>query len=73
MKVFSLTDEQCKLARDFEKNHKCPIKLDVFGHKNFGAIGGGFTYSFTPTGLGDIEVVRCACGAELCLTNTDDW
>jgi len=73
MKVFSLTDEQCKLARDFEKNHKCPIERDEFGHKNMGAIGGGLTYSFTPTSLGTVETVQCACGAKLCLTHFEDW
>jgi hypothetical protein len=73
MKMFELTDEQMKQAREFENNHKCSIPRDEFGHKILGAIGGGITYSFTPTGLGVVEVVQCACGAKLNLTNFDDW
>lgn len=35
-------------------------------HKNnaTGAIGGRYSYIFTPTGLGTIGRVRCSCGAE---------
>lgn len=43
----------------------------------FGAIGGGVTYEFTPTGLGVITIVthRMPDGskAELNLTNFDEW
>ena len=37
------------------------------------AIGGRLTYSFTPTGLGTITVVKCACGEKLDLTDSDHW
>lgn len=30
-----------------------------------GAIGGGHTYCFTPTGIGTFGEVRCSCGATL--------
>ncbi len=40
----------------------------------YGAIGGGLTYSFTPTGLGEILVVTEALSKmELNLTDYDSW
>lgn len=43
----------------------------------FGAIGGELTYEFSPTGLGDILVVRFCKGskweAEINLTDYDSW
>lgn len=73
MKMFSLTDEQMIQVKEFEKNHECSIERDQFGHKNMGAIGGGLMFCFSPTSLGVLESVHCACGAKCDLTNTDDW
>lgn len=41
--------------------------------KSTGAIGGRYTYSFTPTGLGVISTVKCACGEEFDSTNYEKW
>ncbi len=38
-----------------------------------GAIGGRLTYCFTDTSLGQIAIVKCACGAEINLTDFDSW
>ena len=38
-----------------------------------GAIGGGETYSFMPTGLGDCLVFTCKCGERLNLTDYESW
>lgn len=39
-----------------------------------GAIGGCYTYCFTPTGLGLITVVKnCITKEEINLTNFEDW
>lgn len=39
-----------------------------------GAIGGQFTFSFTPTGIGVVVKVRdCVTGEELDLTDYDSW
>lgn len=38
-----------------------------------GASGGRLTYSFTPTSLGLIQKVRCACEAEVDLTDYESW
>jgi hypothetical protein len=71
--IFELTEDESKKAREFFKNHKCSIGLDEYGFKKMGAIGGGETYSFTPTGLGNIIEVKCTCGKKLDLTDTDSW
>jgi len=42
-------------------------------YKNQGAIGGRLTYTFTPTGLGTIRKVKCACGEEKDVSNYEDW
>lgn len=42
-------------------------------YKNPGAIGGGMTYSFTPTGLGTIVKVQCGCGDSFDVTDYDNW
>ncbi|CBL35999.1 hypothetical protein CL3_12060 [butyrate-producing bacterium SM4/1] len=31
----------------------------------FGCIGGGYEYCFTPTAIGMLAEIRCACGAKL--------
>lgn len=38
-----------------------------------GAIGGRLTYLFTPTSLGLITKVRCACGKTVDLTDYESW
>lgn len=46
--------------------HKCPIKYD-------GAIGGKWTYEFTPTSIGTVCKVRCACGYSDDLSDYNSW
>lgn len=38
-----------------------------------GAIGGAYTFCFTPTGLGDFVEVKCADGTSLDLTEYEYW
>lgn len=35
------------------------------GSQYFGCAGGGYDYCFTPTGLGMLAEIRCACGAKI--------
>ena len=67
-RTFTLTAEQMKKFDTWriEKNEKD-------GQVNVGAIGGAYTFCFTPTGLGTIEVVTCADGTKLDLTDIDNW
>lgn len=65
---FTVPDEEADKSRKWRKDHDkiCP-QIEV------GAIGGKFTWSFTPTGLGCILKLKCACGEELDLTDYDSW
>lgn len=65
-KTFTLDEAEEKRAVAFMKRHKHP-------GQNYGAIGGHITYSFTPTGLGTIIVIRCACGGFKSLTDFSAW
>lgn len=65
--TFTLTEEELKKVSEWRnKGHNCKLT-------NVGAIGGKLTYCFTPTGLGVIFEVKCACGEKLNLTNYDEW
>ena len=66
MSINDLLDEKQikKLAKWIKKKKK----------KNDGAIGGRYTYEFTPTGLGNIIKVKDNnTEDEIDLTNTEDW
>lgn len=66
-KTFNLDEAEDKRAVVFLKRHKHP-------RQDKGAIGGHITYSFTPTGLGNITVIRCgACGVIKALTDFSAW
>lgn len=67
--VFELDNEQVEKYYVWFNHHKnnCPLYMID------GAIGGRETFYFTPTGLGVIVKVKCACGEELDLTNYEEW
>ena len=67
-RTFTLT------AKQIEKFDKWRIeKNQTEGQVDVGAIGGAYTFCFTPTGLGVMEVVKCADGTQLDLTDVDSW
>lgn len=39
----------------------------------YGAIGGRYTYHITPTGIGTVTSVSCACGEKKDVTDYDSW
>jgi hypothetical protein len=41
--------------------------------RDVGAIGGAYTWCFTPTGIGVACTVKCACGDKIDITNYDLW
>lgn len=65
-KTFTLDEAEEKRAAEFQELHR---------HKgeNLGAIGGNISYMFTPTSLGTIAVILCACGHKLVLTDFSAW
>src|SRR3990167_4949826 len=61
-------EQQKKLASWLAEHDKtCPYRI------NQGATGGRLTSHFTHTGIGCVETVSCACGAEIDLTEYDSW
>ncbi len=56
---FELTEDEVKVLREFEENHKCPCK-----HRQ-GPIGGLVTISFTPTTIGTVVEAECLCGEKI--------
>lgn len=54
---FPISEEEHDQIKSWMTEHnKC--------HSNSGAIGGGYTYCFTPTSIGIIGTVKCTCGSE---------
>ena len=69
MLCFQLTDEQVKKLRKWQDTHKCKFRVKGGTLRYVGSFGGEDTFCFTPTSIGGMfTVVRCACGAEVDLT-----
>lgn len=49
---FPISEKEQEKIREWKKNHQ------HYG----GAIGGTFTYEFTPTSIGTVGVIKCTCG-----------
>jgi hypothetical protein len=58
-------------ATDEKKKVELEAKLDLLPY--YGAIGGSVTYCFTPTSLGIVLKVRHTNGAELNVSDYDEW
>lgn len=72
--VFSLDAGQLSKLDIFKNEHGCKLSNDsITGRKKVGAIGGQYTYSFTNTTIGTVAKVRCACGAEIDLSDYENW
>lgn len=63
---FELDEKQARAAAEFRSTHPCPLK-DV------GAIGGKYTYEFTPTTVATAAVLKCGCGAKIDLSDYENW
>ncbi len=63
---FVIDLEEHRKINEWVKSHPCTITYE-------GAIGGKYTYCFTPTGIGTALKVKCACGAEVDATDYDSW
>ena len=62
--MFTLTEEQLEKINEFIKNNRKPA----------GAIGGQFSYIFSPTSIGVVVKIRDDIGGkELDVTNYLDW
>lgn len=63
--IFKLNEKETEQYQKFLSKHKSC-------RANIGAIGGGYTVMFSPTGLGSAVIVKCdICGAKQDIT--DYW
>ena len=65
---FCVTNEQQQRIEEWKRSHvnQLNAKKNRECCEKAGAIGGRFTYCFTPTSIGTVGTVRCSCGAEYC-------
>lgn len=67
MRRFTLNDEQEELLRDWQNNHDCKYRREN-GYRDAGTFGGADTFTFIPTSIEMVTLVKCACGAEIDLS-----
>lgn len=58
---FNISKKEWEAIKQWQEKH---IKEKHNGNDYAGAIGGRYTYEFTPTSIGDIGAIKCGCGAE---------
>lgn len=76
MLKFEITDKEHVLFKVKYEEHKKDCKFfknSKNGIPKTGAIGGSLTYNFTPTSIGTVVMVSCACGHEMDLTDYGEW
>lgn len=66
--VFSITPEEQELIKVWKNQH---IQEDHHGDSYAGAIGGNWTYQFTPTSIGVIGEIKCSCGKKFTFRDLD--
>lgn len=70
--AFFLCKEQNEAIHTWMKEHDQARHIDPKrGHRYSGAIGGAYTFCFTPTSLGTVATVECACGEKFDVTDYD--
>ncbi len=76
MQFYLDTTQQAKLELWRQNHfHECKYYRNENGFEEIyvGAIGGHETFCFTPTGIGLVIKVQCACGEEVDLTDYEYW
>ena len=66
--TFEITEKQYKKYQRWRR-----AKTKKEGELYVGAVGGAYTFCFTPTGIGQIIEVRTSGGDRLDLTDFDTW
>ena len=62
--TFGFDASEWERIRRWQKLHKCKYRKPD-GSQYYGCIGGGYEYRFTPTSIGMLAEIRCACGEKL--------
>lgn len=63
--MFDLNEVEKSRAEEFKKIHKKCYRPT--------AIGGQFSYIFTPTSVGTAVSIKCICGEQENITDYDIW
>ena len=64
---FPMTEKEINTIKKWKKEHEKEvhnITTDDQRIQSGGAIGGTYTYSFRPTTIGTIGIIKCSCGKE---------
>lgn len=69
---FEFTEEQSKRIKVWDDLHECSLK-DSEGNRRFTTSGGRLKYTFIPTGLGEVQKIKCSCGSELDVSEYEKW
>lgn len=64
---FEIPEDQHNILKEWIIDHNKQCEAEDT------AIGGKLSYTFTPTGLGQIININCVCGCILDLTDFDNW
>lgn len=69
--IYNLNKSEDEKLSEWLKEHdkNCPYAPP----NNSGAIGGSLTYSFTPTSIGIVKKITCACKEVCDYTDYDCW
>ncbi len=68
MKTFTIDESEENALDKWVKMHDL-----LCTGKNKTAIGGRYTYSFTPTSIGTVSTVKCVCGKSKDFTDYKSW
>lgn len=64
---FNISRQEHEAITSWVKQHNLTKHGSEYVYR--GAIGGGLTYIFAPTGIGMVGKVKCSCGEEFCFRN----
>lgn len=68
--VFTVNADRVEKIRKWKEQHE---KEKHNGSSYAGAIGGRYTYEFTPTSIGEFGRIRCSCGDHFDFDDGSDW
>lgn len=72
--MFYLTPKEILKGHNWQKAHDAEKHIPPGKtYRYSGAIGGAYTWCFTPTSIGTIASIRCSCGEKLDITDYDEW
>ena len=68
--TFTIDSDCVEKIRKWKEQHE---KEKHNGNSYAGAVGGRYTYEFTPTSIGEFGRIRCSCGDHFDFDDGSDW